>query len=233
MPICAQHSTSNNSSYVPKPPGMAMYPSASLLIHQKPIGLYNVNGYFEPMMKMVKYSIQEGFSNESSYVPKPPGMAMYPSASLLIFAFRSCMPLTSISSVGEYMAEQGIGLVYGGSRVGLMGTVADALMAGGGNVPVGKFTHFRFPLMHAADFNQLRQILMNNLSAEQYMAEQGIGLVYGGSRVGLMGTVADALMAGGGKAVGVMGMAMYPSASLLIFAFRSCMPLTSISSVRF
>lgn len=31
----------------------------------KPIGLYNVNGYFEPMMKMVKYSIQEGFSNES------------------------------------------------------------------------------------------------------------------------------------------------------------------------
>ncbi|OCB95270.1 LOG family protein YvdD [Bacillus amyloliquefaciens] len=38
----------------------------------------------------------------------------------------------------------------------------------------------------------------------EYMAEQGIGLVYGGSRVGLMGTVADALMAGGGKAVGVM-----------------------------
>lgn len=38
----------------------------------------------------------------------------------------------------------------------------------------------------------------------EYMAEHGIGLVYGGSRVGLMGTVADALMAGGGKAVGVM-----------------------------
>lgn len=38
----------------------------------------------------------------------------------------------------------------------------------------------------------------------EYMAEQGIGLVYGGSRVGLMGAVADALMAGGGKAVGVM-----------------------------
>ena len=38
---------------------------AQIGIHQKPIGLYNVNGYFEPMMKMVKYSIQEGFSNES------------------------------------------------------------------------------------------------------------------------------------------------------------------------
>lgn len=35
------------------------------------------------------------------------------------------------AELGEYMAEQGIGLVYGGSRVGLMGTVADALMAGG------------------------------------------------------------------------------------------------------
>ncbi|NTU26171.1 TIGR00730 family Rossman fold protein [Bacillus tequilensis] len=38
---------------------------AQIGLHQKPIGLYNVNGYFEPMMKMVKYSIQEGFSNES------------------------------------------------------------------------------------------------------------------------------------------------------------------------
>ncbi|KAF1680590.1 MULTISPECIES: TIGR00730 family Rossman fold protein [Bacillus] len=38
---------------------------AQIGIHQKPIGLYNVNGYFEPMLKMIKYSIQEGFSNDS------------------------------------------------------------------------------------------------------------------------------------------------------------------------
>ncbi len=38
---------------------------AQIGIHQKPVGLYNVNGYFEPMMKMIKYSIQEGFSNDS------------------------------------------------------------------------------------------------------------------------------------------------------------------------
>lgn len=37
-----------------------------------------------------------------------------------------------------------------------------------------------------------------------YMAEQGIGLVYGGSRVGLMGTLADAIMENGGTAIGVM-----------------------------
>ncbi|MFN2744376.1 MULTISPECIES: TIGR00730 family Rossman fold protein [Bacillus] len=38
---------------------------AQIGIHQKPIGLYNVNNYYEPLMQMLKYSIQEGFSNES------------------------------------------------------------------------------------------------------------------------------------------------------------------------
>ena len=36
------------------------------------------------------------------------------------------------------------------------------------------------------------------------LAERGIGLVYGGGRVGLMGTVADAVLAGGGEVVGVI-----------------------------
>jgi uncharacterized protein (TIGR00730 family) len=36
------------------------------------------------------------------------------------------------------------------------------------------------------------------------IAEQGLTLVYGGGRVGLMGTVADAALAAGGKVVGVM-----------------------------
>ncbi|MDQ0177787.1 LOG family protein [Bacillus chungangensis] len=34
-------------------------------IHQKPIGLYNIRGYFDPMLQMVKHSIQEGFSNDT------------------------------------------------------------------------------------------------------------------------------------------------------------------------
>jgi uncharacterized protein (TIGR00730 family) len=33
---------------------------------------------------------------------------------------------------------------------------------------------------------------------------RGIGLVYGGSRVGLMGTIADAMLAGGGEVIGVI-----------------------------
>jgi uncharacterized protein (TIGR00730 family) len=36
------------------------------------------------------------------------------------------------------------------------------------------------------------------------LAAKGIGLVYGGGHVGLMGAVADAALAGGGEVIGVM-----------------------------
>lgn len=36
------------------------------------------------------------------------------------------------------------------------------------------------------------------------LAEEGLSVVYGGARVGLMGRVADAALAGGGRVVGVM-----------------------------
>ncbi len=37
-------------------------------------------------------------------------------------------------AVGAELARRGIGVVYGGGRLGLMGAVADAALAGGGNV---------------------------------------------------------------------------------------------------
>src|SRR6185312_15560836 len=40
------------------------------------------------------------------------------------------------------------------------------------------------------------------------MARRGIGLVYGGGNVGLMGVVADAVLADGGEAVGVIPRAL-------------------------
>jgi uncharacterized protein (TIGR00730 family) len=40
----------------------------------------------------------------------------------------------SARRVGHALARQGFGLVYGGGRVGLMGIVADAVIAGGGPV---------------------------------------------------------------------------------------------------
>jgi uncharacterized protein (TIGR00730 family) len=40
------------------------------------------------------------------------------------------------------------------------------------------------------------------------MAERGIGLVYGGGKVGLMGVLADTILARGGEAIGVMPQAL-------------------------
>jgi uncharacterized protein (TIGR00730 family) len=36
------------------------------------------------------------------------------------------------------------------------------------------------------------------------LVEQGIGLVYGGASVGVMGAVADAVLKGGGEVIGVI-----------------------------
>jgi len=40
------------------------------------------------------------------------------------------------------------------------------------------------------------------------LAERGIGLVYGGGKVGLMGVLADTVLAAGGEAIGVMPQAL-------------------------
>ncbi len=40
------------------------------------------------------------------------------------------------------------------------------------------------------------------------LAREGIGLVYGGARVGLMGTIADAALSGGGEVIGVLPRAL-------------------------
>lgn len=42
----------------------------------------------------------------------------------------------------------------------------------------------------------------------EHMAEEGIGLVYGGGRLGLMGVVADAAISNGGEAYGVIPQAL-------------------------
>ena len=44
------------------------------------------------------------------------------------------MYMAEAKALGEVIAEAGIGLVYGGASVGLMGAVADAALAGGADV---------------------------------------------------------------------------------------------------
>src|ERR1700678_3021412 len=52
--------------------------------------------------------------------------------------------------LGSAMAERGIGLIYGGAKVGLMGAVADAALAAGGHV-VGVIPHVLVDLEVAHD----------------------------------------------------------------------------------
>jgi uncharacterized protein (TIGR00730 family) len=55
---------------------------------------------------------------------------------------------------------------------------------------------------------EAHQGLASTLGSE--LARRGIGLVYGGGNVGLMGVVADAALAGGGEVIGVIPEAMVP-----------------------
>ena len=49
-------------------------------------------------------------------------------------------------ALGSWIAQNGHTLVYGGSRTGLMGATADAVLAGGGKV-IGEFTCERIALI--------------------------------------------------------------------------------------
>lgn len=48
---------------------------------------------------------------------------------------------TAAAQLGQLLAEQGIQLVYGGAKIGLMGAMADAVLAHGG-VAIGVIPHF-------------------------------------------------------------------------------------------
>ncbi len=63
--------------------------------------------------------------------------------------------------LGEYLAGQGIGLVYGGARVGLMGAVADGALAAGGEV-TGVIPHF-LRTKEIAHEGLTRLILVNSM----------------------------------------------------------------------
>ncbi|MFT7667884.1 MAG: hypothetical protein ACI8X5_000569 [Planctomycetota bacterium] len=73
---------------------------------------------------------------------------------------------------GRTLAEQGIGLVYGGGSVGLMGAAADAALAAGGEVigviPTAirdlEVDHKGLTEMHVVDSMHIRKQLMHDFS---------------------------------------------------------------------
>jgi uncharacterized protein (TIGR00730 family) len=78
----------------------------------------------------------------------------------------------SARRLGRLLAERGLGLVYGGGHVGLMGVLADAVLAGGGEV-VGvipqslvdkELAHSRLTALHVVTTMHQRKALMADLA---------------------------------------------------------------------
>ncbi len=83
-------------------------------------------------------------------------------------------------ALGQQMAARGLGLVYGGASVGLMGTIAEAVLAGGGEVtgviPRSLFRreigHRGLTHLHEVDSMHERKALMADL-ADGFIALPG------------------------------------------------------------
>jgi uncharacterized protein (TIGR00730 family) len=89
----------------------------------------------------------------------------------------------SAVELGTLLAERGIGLVYGGGRVGLMGTLADATLASGGEaigvIPQSllerEVAHGGLTKLHVVDSMHARKLLMGELSAGFIALPGGFG----------------------------------------------------------
>jgi uncharacterized protein (TIGR00730 family) len=76
------------------------------------------------------------------------------------------------TQLGQAMQQRGIGLVYGGAAVGIMGTVADAVLAAGGEVigvipkslAVKEVAHDHLTELHVVESMHERKAMMAELS---------------------------------------------------------------------
>ncbi len=89
------------------------------------------------------------------------------------------------AELGRQLAQRDIGLVYGGASVGLMGTVADATLAAGGEVigviPGDLFAdevaHAGLTELHVVDSMHARKALMSELSDAFIALPGGFGTI--------------------------------------------------------
>ncbi len=105
-------------------------------------------------------------------------------ASVCVFCGSSTPPdprySAAATDLGTLVATRGLGLVYGGGSVGLMGSVADAALAAGGRVtgviPVGLFSrevaHTSLTTLHQTGSMHERKQLMYDL-ADGFIALPG------------------------------------------------------------
>lgn len=91
--------------------------------------------------------------------------------------------LKTATTLGEYLAESGIRLVYGGGNVGLMGAVADGALSAGGEVfgviPEGlaekELAHPGLTELHTVSSMHERKTMMAELSDAFLALPGGIG----------------------------------------------------------
>jgi uncharacterized protein (TIGR00730 family) len=89
------------------------------------------------------------------------------------------------TALGTAMASKGLGLVYGGAANGLMGAIADAVLAGGqsaiGVIPRGlarhEFAHPRLTESHLVDTMHQRKAMMSDLSDGFIAMPGGFGTI--------------------------------------------------------
>ncbi len=87
------------------------------------------------------------------------------------------------TAIGTMFAHAGIGVVYGGGNVGLMGMVADAAIAAGGSVigvipqalAAREVAHDAITKLHVVESMHERKALMNDLSSGFVMLPGGFG----------------------------------------------------------
>jgi uncharacterized protein (TIGR00730 family) len=87
------------------------------------------------------------------------------------------------SDMGRLLASQGIGLVYGGARAGLMGIVADAALAAGGvvtgviprDLAARELAHEGLSELHLVGTMHERKALMAELSSAFIALPGGVG----------------------------------------------------------
>lgn len=108
-------------------------------------------------------------------------------ASVCVFCGSSTPPdprySATAAELGSLVASRGLGLVYGGGSVGLMGSVADAALAAGGHVtgviPVGLFArevgHASLTKLHRVGSMHERKQLMYDLSDGFIALPGGLG----------------------------------------------------------
>ena len=121
------------------------------------------------------------------------------------------------ASVGEGLAARGIGVVYGGGRVGMMGAVADAALAAGGEVIGVIPRHLVHRELAHTDLTELRVVdTLHERKAEMAALADGFVALPGG--LGTLEELAEvaswAQLGLHAKPIGLLGVAGYWDALL-------------------